>query len=349
MLLRQNKRESLPTRLDLRFREDVLNGFDAKPRAIPARWLYDRRGSELFEAITELPEYYPTRTERVILSSAMGEIAKLIGPKRAVVEFGSGSSTKTPILLSELSTAAYVPIDISAEFLRESVAALSAAFPDLPIFPIEGDFTSALRLPQAIDGMARLGFFPGSTIGNLLVSDAVDLLRVMAATLGPESMLLIGIDRIKDADVLLPAYDDAQGVTAAFNLNLLHRINRELSGTVPVAAFTHVVRWNDVEARIEMYLKATRDVRFLVDGKLFSMACGETIHTENSLKYGVRDARVLLEAGGWTPIADWTDQKQFFSLILAKVGIAASAPNHRKRQPVFRVMEPQHCDERRSE
>ena len=343
MLLHQKERPSPLADVDSAFRADVLKGLGIKPRAIPARWLYDRRGSELFEAITALPEYYPTRTERSILSCAVSEIAALIGPERAVVEFGSGSSTKTPILLSEVSPAAYVPIDISAEFLRESVAVLSAAFPDLPIFPIEGDFAGALGLPDAIDGMARLGFFPGSTIGNLLVSDAVDLLRAMAATLGAGSMLLIGIDRIKSANILLPAYDDAQGVTAAFNLNLLHllhRINRELSGTVPVDAFSHVVRWNDVEAQIEMHLKADRDFHFLVDGRIFSMANGETIHTENSFKYDARDARVLLLAGGWIPIADWTDQREFFSVILAKVGTAASAQNHVSRRAIFRVMEP---------
>ena len=340
MLLRKSERQWLSPEVDLGFREDVLNGLDVRPRAIPARWLYDRRGSELFEAITVLPEYYPTRTERSILSCAVSEIAALIGPKRAIVEFGSGSSAKTPILLSKVNPAAYVPIDISAEFHRGSVAALSAAFPGLPIFPIEGDFTGTLKLPEAIDGMARLGFFPGSTVGNLLVPDAVDLLRAMAANLGSGSMLLIGIDRIKDADILLPAYDDAQGVTAEFNLNLLHRINRELSGTIPVDAFSHVARWNDVEGRIEMHLKAACDVRFSVDGQIFSMSSGETIHTENSFKYEARDARVLLRAGGWTPIADWTDEKEFFSLILAKAGAAASAPNHVNGRAICRVMEP---------
>ena len=334
--------------VDSGFREDVLKGLDVRPRAIPARWLYDRLGSELFEAITALPEYYPTRTERLILSHAASEIAALIGPKRAIVEFGSGSSTKTSILLSEVNPAAYVPIDISTEFLRESVAALSAAFPRLPIFPIEGDFTGTLRLPEAIDGMTRLGFFPGSTIGNLLVSDAVDLLRAMAAILGAGSMLLIGIDRIKDAGVLLPAYDDAQGVTAAFNLNLLHRINRELSGTIPVDAFSHVVRWNHIEARIEMHLEATRDVDFLIDGSLFTIAKGETIHTENSFKYDVRDARALLRAGGWTPVIDWTDEKQLFSLILAEVGTAAWVPDHVNRRAIFRVMESNNGSEGRS-
>ena len=320
MLLQQDERQPFLAEVDSAFRRDVLKGLGTRPREISARWLYDRRGSELFEAITALPEYYPTRTEQSILSCAMSEIAPLIGPKRAVVEFGSGASTKTPILLSEVSPAAYVPIDISAEFLWESVAVLSAAFPDLPIFPIEGDFTGAPGLPEAIRGMARLGFFPGSTIGNLPVSDAVDLLRAIAAVLGAGSMLLIGIDRIKDANILLPAYDDAQGVTAAFNLNLLHRINRELSGTIPVDAFDHVARWNDVEARIEMHLRANCDVHFSVDGRVFSMVRGETIYTENSFKYDTRDARVLLRAGGWTPIADWTDEKEFFSLILAKVG-----------------------------
>jgi L-histidine N-alpha-methyltransferase len=339
MHLYQNTRQSPFAEVNSVFRRDVLKGLSIKPRTIPARWLYDRRGSELFEAITALPEYYPSRTERSILSCAVTEIAGLIGPKRAVVEFGSGSCAKTPILLSGVKPAAYVPIDISAEFLTESVAVLSAAFPHLPIFPIEGDFTGTLRLPRAIDGTARLGFFPGSTIGNLQVSDAVDLLRAMATTLGAGSTLLIGIDRIKDADILVPAYDDSQGVTAAFNLNLLHRINRELSGTVPVHAFSHVARWNDGEARIEMHLEATRDVHFSVDGRIFSMVRGETIHTENSFKYDARGARVLLRAGGWTPIADWTDQNGYFSLILAKVGTAASAPNQLNRRAMFRVME----------
>ena len=339
MLLRQNERQSVFAEVDLGFRRDVLEGLGVRPRAIPARWLYDRHGSELFEAISELPEYYPTRTERSILSYAAKEIAALIGPKRAIVEFGSGSCSKTRILLSEAIPAAYVPIDISAEFLRESVAALSPAFPGLPIFPIESDFTGTLMLPEAIAGMARLGFFPGSTIGNLLVPDAVDLLRTMAATLGAGSMLLIGIDRIKDPDILLPAYDDAQGVTAAFNLNLLHRINRELSGTLPVDAFSYFARWNDVEARIEMHLRTTRNIHFSVDGQTFAMGRGETIHTENSFKYDTRDARVLLRAGGWTPIADWTDEREFFSLILAKVGVAESMSNDADRRAIFRLIE----------
>ena len=309
---------------DPAFRRDVLNGLARRPRMIPARWFYDRAGSELFEAITALPEYYLTRTERALLAQAAGEIAALTGFSRAVVEFGSGSSAKTPLLLSAVKPAAYVPIDISKDFLWESAARLSKLFADLPIHPLEGDFTETVRLPAAIEGAPRLGFFPGSTIGNFLAPEAVDLLRAMAATLGGGSMLLIGIDRIKDENILLPAYDDSRGVTAAFNLNLLRRINRELEGSLPVDAFRHVAQWNDGEARIEMHLEALRDVRFEVDGRRFSMAKGETIHTENSLKYGPRDALLLLRAGGWTPIADWTDREGLFSLILAKTGGAPS-------------------------
>jgi dimethylhistidine N-methyltransferase len=293
---------------------------------IPPRWFYDRDGSALFEKITTLPEYYLTRTERTLLQSAAEEIAAFVGPGRAVVEFGSGSSSKTPILLAAIDPTAYVPIDISGDMLRESAANLSTRFWGLPIYPIEGDFTHAVRLPPQVARAPRLGFFPGSTIGNLLVPDAVNLLRAMAATLGDGSMLLIGVDRIKDQSILLPAYDDAAGVTAAFNRNLLCRINRELRGSIPVDAFRHRARWNDEEARIEMHLEAERDVEFRVDGHVFRMAEGETIHTENSLKYGPRDVGVLLRAGGWSPIAMWTDREELFTVILAQETLTPSAP-----------------------
>jgi dimethylhistidine N-methyltransferase len=311
---------------DPAFRADVLAGLRARRRAIPARWFYDRRGSELFEAITDLPEYYPTRTERALLAAHAGEIAALTGTGRAVVEFGSGSSAKTPLLLGAVAPAAYVPIDISGEFLRTSATALGLAFPGLPIFPVEGDFTRPITLPPAIGRAPRLGFFPGSTIGNLATAGAVDLLRAMAVTLGEGAMLLIGVDRIKAADVLVPAYDDAQGVTAEFNLNLLHRINRELGGDVPVDAFRHVALWNDAEARIEMHLEAARDLAFTIEGERFAMAAGETIHTENSHKYGPRDARLLLSAGGWTTRAEWTDPAGLFAILLAEARPVPTAP-----------------------
>jgi dimethylhistidine N-methyltransferase len=326
MLVRPNERQLQGARVESAFRRDVLNGLSYPPRAIPARWLYDRSGSELFEAITRLPDYYPSRTERLILSTAASELADLIGPGRAIVEIGSGSSTKKPILLSAVRPSAYVPIDISIDFLSEAVESLSGKFPDLPIYPLQGDFTEAIQLPGPVAKMQQICFFPGSTIGNLTVSAAVDLLRMIAAALGQGAMLLIGVDRIKDVDVLLSAYDDAQGVTAAFNLNLLHRINRELEGSIPVPAFRHLVRWNDPEARIEMHLEATEDLHFVVEGHRFAMARGETIHTENCLKYGPSDASVLLRAGGWTPIADWTDPEGLFSVVLAKEGSTQSPP-----------------------
>jgi len=325
-MLKQEIEDGDVTLADPLFRSDVLRGFEVRPRAIPARWFYDRRGSELFEAITELPEYYPTRTETAILRTACPEVAALAGEGRAVVEFGSGSSTKTPILLRSVSPAAYVPIDISGDFLRESSAGLASAFPGLPVLPVEADFLRPIALPPQIADTPKLGFFPGSTIGNMIPHSSVDLLRAMKASLGEGSMLLIGMDRIKDEQRLVSAYDDAQGVTAAFNLNLLERINRELDATIPVSAFQHRAIWNDDRARIEMHLEAREDIAFTIEGRPFAMGAGETIHTENSHKYGRRDGRILLRAGGWTPIAEWTDPEGLFAVILAEAQPARCAP-----------------------
>jgi dimethylhistidine N-methyltransferase len=312
--------------VDPAFRTDVLSGLSQRQKAIPARWFYDRTGSELFEAITALPEYYPTRVETALLAGHCGDVARLTGKGRAVVEFGSGSSTKTPHLLRAVAPSAYVPIDISGDFLRVSSAALAADFPGLPVLPLEGDFTQALALPDDVDPLPRLGFFPGSTIGNMIARTAVDLLRTMRESLGTGAMLLIGMDRVKDPETLVAAYDDAAGVTARFNTNLLVRINRELQGTIPVEAFAHEARWNDSYARIEMHLVAMRDVDFTVEGQRFAMSEGTSIHTENSHKYGPRDARLMLRAGGWSPIAEWTDVADSFALILAEARPNKSAP-----------------------
>jgi dimethylhistidine N-methyltransferase len=325
-MLKPEVEDGQATLADPQFRADVLAGLERRPRAIPARWFYDRRGSELFEEITALPEYYPTRTETAILERACPEVVAIAGLGRAVVEFGSGSSAKTPILLRCAAPSAYVPIDISGEFLRESSRALSAAFPDLLVLPFEADFMRPLSLPRTIADTPKLGFFPGSTIGNMTPLMAVDLLRAMRASLGEGAQLLIGMDRIKDEETLVAAYDDAAGVTARFNLNLLERINRELDGTVPVDAFRHRAIWNDDRARIEMHLEAVRDAAFTVDGRPFSIRAGETIHTENSHKYGARDARILLRAGGWTPVGEWTDPDGRFGLYLAEAQAERPAP-----------------------
>ncbi|MCW3846360.1 L-histidine N(alpha)-methyltransferase [Sphingomonas sp. LB-2] len=325
-MLKQELEDGQSSLADPAFRADVLNGLAARPRAIPARWFYDRRGSELFEAITDLPEYYPTRTETALLERVSPELGALAADNAAVVEFGSGSSTKTPILLRAINPSAYVPIDISGDFLRQSARDLGQAFPGLPVYPVEADFLRPVPLPLQVEGLPKLGFFPGSTIGNMNAWHAVGLLRAMRSWLGEGARLLIGMDRIKSPEILIPAYDDAQGVTAAFNLNLLERINRELDGTIPLDAFAHRAIWNPDAARIEMHLEALRDVSFDVDGRPFGMHAGETIHTENSHKYGPNGARQLLRAGGWTPIAEWTDPRDWFALILCEAQPIRTAP-----------------------
>lgn len=312
--------------VDIAFRADVHTGLSQRQKAVPARWFYDATGSALFEDITVLPEYYPTRSETDLLARHAGAMAAAIGPGRAVVELGSGSSTKTPLLLQAIAPAAYVPVDISGDFLRGSAEALAARFPGLPIYPVEADFTQKVALPREICPLPKLGFFPGSTIGNMVARTAIDLLRSWRSALGDGSLMLIGVDRIKDIGVLKLAYDDPAGVTAAFNLNLLERINRELGGTIPVENFVHRAVWDDVHARIEMHLVAACDMAFLVDGRRYHMAKGETIHSENSHKYGPRDANLLLRAGGWTPVATWDDVDPAFALILAEATEFRSAP-----------------------
>ena len=316
--------------VDRAFREDVLAGLRQRQKAIPARWLYDDAGSQLFEDITELEEYYPTRAETEILERRGPEFAELIGEGKAVVEFGSGSSIKTPLLLRAISPSAYVPLDISGDFLRMSAAALAEKFPELKVHPVEADFMREVELPAEVLGTKKLGFFPGSTIGNMVPRTAVDLLRSMRATLGAEDgetpMLLIGMDLVKEPQILEAAYDDARGVTGEFNLNLARRINRELDGTIPVDALRHTAPWNDDFARIEMHLQATRDIEFSVAGESFTMKEGETIHTENSHKFTRRSSNTLLLAGGWAPLKRWTDEQGRFSVILAEATEKRDAP-----------------------
>lgn len=302
------------------FAAAVLAGLAQPQKIIPARFFYDRAGSELFEAITDLPEYYPTRTEIGILGAHAADIAVAVGPGRAVIEFGSGSSAKTPLLLRAIAPAAYVPVDISAEFLSQSAATLAASFPGLVVVPVAADFTAPFRLPAGVTTQPKLGFFPGSTIGNLAPMAAVDLLRGFATTLGTDSWLLIGFDLApsmsKSRETLEAAYDDAQGVTAAFNLNLLDRINRELAGTVETNDFSHRAVWNPELGRIEMHLVALRDTKFTAAGVPFRLVAGEHIHTENSYKWTISQAHVLARASGWAPSHVWTDADERFSLHL---------------------------------
>ena len=312
------------------FAAAVCEGLAQSQKIIPARFFYDHAGSQLFEAITELPEYYPTRTEIGILTAHAVDIATAVGPGRAVIEFGSGSSAKTPLLLRAIAPAAYVPVDISAEFLHQSAATLAADFPGLAVLPVAADFTAPFRLPAAVAAIPKLGFFPGSTIGNLAPAAAIDLLRGFGATLGDGSWLAIGFDLApgagKSVAALEAAYDDAQGVTAAFNRNLLHRINRELGGSVRVEDFAHRAVWNPAFSRIEMHLVALRDTAFTAAGQAFALAAGEHIHTENSHKWSLAEARLMALASGWRPATAWTDPAARFSLHLWQRDAGAMQP-----------------------
>jgi dimethylhistidine N-methyltransferase len=243
-----------------------------------------------------------------------------------VVEFGAGSQTKTPILLKSISSATYVPVDISGAYLEDAAEGIDDQFAKLPVIPVTADFARPFELPPEIAGMQKVGFFPGSTIGNFVPRSATDLLRHFRDLLGTGALLLIGMDRVKPVDRLRAAYDDPEGVTAAFNLNLLDRINRELGANIPTDAFCHEARWNDILSRIEMHLVATRDLSFTIAGRDFAFAEGSSIHTENSHKYGRRGARLLLLAGGWTPVREWSDPAGDFSVILAEAQPLRSAP-----------------------
>ena len=299
------------------FRDDVLAGLSAPIPAIAARWLYDRRGSELFDEITRLPSYYPTRTETAIFNTIMPQVAARVPKGPVIVEFGAGSQTKTPILLEAVHPAAYVPVDISGEYLEQSARELQQRFPHIEVMPVIADFARPFTLPGGLENLPKLGFFPGSTIGNFVPWSGTDLLRHFRALLGPGAQLLIGMDRVKPVERLIAAYDDPEGVTAKFSLNLLARINRELGSDIPINAFRHEARWNDILSRIEIHLVATRDVRFSISDREFAFSNGSSIHVENSHKYEPRGGRVLLLAGGWTPIAEWSDSADDFAEVLA--------------------------------
>ncbi len=298
------------------FGDAVLRGLAQPQKVVPARYFYDRVGSDLFEAITALPEYYPTLTEIALLRDHGSDIAAQVGSGRVVVEFGSGSSAKTPGFLRSVGAAAYVPIDISAEFLAMASADLAAKLPGLPVLPCAADFTKPFKLPPGVAGKPKLGFFPGSTLGNCTPRVAVDLLRAFAAVLGDGAWLVIGLDLAKDRARLEAAYNDSAGVTAAFNRNVAVRINAELGGTIDLDALAHEAVWNADEGRIEMHLRAVRDTGFDVLGERFTMTAGETIHTENSYKWTPEQARLLARASGWAPAAMWFDDAQLFGIHL---------------------------------
>ena len=300
------------------FARDVVAGLSREHKSIPCSWLYDHRGSELFEQITQLPEYYPTRTETWILERCVAQIAELAGPRTTVVELGSGSSRKTPLLLEALQVpSSYVPIDISARFLAESVEPLRTRFPALRITPVVADFTQITALPvlsQGSTGGRRLVFFPGSTIGNFVPEAAVGLLERIGHAVGPGALMVVGADATHDPAVLVPAYDDAHGVTAAFNKNLLVRINRELGADFSLSAFRHRASYDRVQQRVEMHLVSEYTQRVTLLGRSFRFTAGETIHTENSYKYGIVKFQALAQRAGWAHRQLWMDGQSRFAL-----------------------------------
>jgi L-histidine N-alpha-methyltransferase len=307
------------------FATDVLTGLRAWPKTLPSKYFYDRTGSELFERITELPEYYPTRCELAILRTHAADIAQLFPYGSVLVEFGSGSSKKVRLLLDAASQlAGYVPVDISEEFLQQEAAQLRREYP-LDVLPVAADFTRPFDLPRGVNALPRCGFFPGSTIGNFEPEQAVGLLRHFGQVLGPDAVLIIGVDLEKDNETLHRAYNDSQGVTAAFNLNLLARINRELGAEIDVRGFEHRAFYNREQHRVEMHLVSLRPQQIRLCGELIEFQAGETIHTENSYKYSLKSFAALARAAGWTPAEIWTDPGNYFSVHALKAGKDRSA------------------------
>lgn len=298
------------------FYTEVLFGLRQTPKSLPCKFFYDERGSRLFDQICDLPEYYPTRTEMGIMQAHVAEMTARFGPDCRLVEYGSGSSLKTRILLDHAPhLAAYVPVDISREHLRRSAQALRGIYPALEVLDVCADYTQEFSLPSCRQSIqSTVVYFPGSTIGNFPPSEATDFLARIAALCGKNGGLLIGVDLKKDRQTLEAAYNDAQGVTAAFNLNLLARINRELDGNFALDQWEHRAFYNAVEGRIEMHLVSSRDQPVRIGNAAICFDRGETIHTESSYKYSLDGFAALAKSAGWQVENVWTDPKRLFSV-----------------------------------
>jgi dimethylhistidine N-methyltransferase len=296
----------------------AVAGLSAVPKTLEAKWLYDAEGSRLFEEITRLPEYYPTRTERTILEAEAAALAATIPEGAALVELGSGASVKTRLLLDAAPhLGAYVPVDISAAFLDETARVLAGDYPELRVLPVVADFTGAATLPRPLVDMPKVAFFPGSTLGNLDDGAATRLLARARAWPGVVAFIL-GVDLVKSPDVLIPAYDDAAGVTAAFNLNLLTRLNRETGATFDPAAFRHEARWNATESRIEMHLLSVHDQTVALGQTEIRFARGESVHTESSRKYTAESLAGIAHAAGWRVDRFLTDAGALFAVAILR-------------------------------
>jgi dimethylhistidine N-methyltransferase len=297
------------------FRRDVLAGLSMRRKTLPCRWLYDERGSELFEQITRLEEYYPTRVETGILRLNAGEIAGFVGKGATLIEYGAGAGIKTEILIAALEAPRlYVPVDISGDFLDHAVISLRHRFPTIGIWPIVADFTEDFEIPAGIPLKGRSAFFPGSTIGNLDHAETVSFLRRVHRHVGAKGTAVIGADLTRNIRTLLAAYNDGQGVTAAFNLNLLARINRELDGNFRLHRFAHEARWSRGNSAVEMHLVSLDKQTVTVGGQRFDFDSGESIHTETSRKYTIPIVSAIVESAGWYIDDMWTDPRQSFGV-----------------------------------
>ena len=297
------------------FRADVLAGLAQRQKTIPSRWLYDQRGSELFEEITGLDEYYLTRTETAILRRHAEDMAALCGEGVVLLEYGAGAAIKSEILLEALkSPRMYAPIDIAADFLAQTVERIRDRFPELATRPIITDFTVDFEIPADVPAHPRAAFFPGSTLGNLGQSGADALLRRMRGHVGKRGAAIIGVDLRKELETLIAAYDDKRGVTAEFNLNVLARINRELNGGFPIEMFAHEARWNERESAIEMHLVSRKPQVVSVAGRSFAFAQGETIHTESCRKFDVAGFAHAAQRSGWRVDKIWSDPAKLFAV-----------------------------------
>ncbi len=298
------------------FRADVVAGLSQDPRILHCKYLYDEKGSKLFDRICEVEEYYPTRTESKIMRQRAGEIADAIGPRAMIIEPGSGSSAKTPLLLDALEDpAAYVPVEISREHLIAAARRLRERYPDLEILAVCADFTADYELPEPAKTPARrVVFFPGSTIGNFTPPEARTFLKRVAKIVGKGGGLLIGADLRKDRATLEAAYNDAAGVSAAFNMNLLSRINRELDGDFDLERWEHRAIYNEPMGRVEMHLFSLADQTVTIDGEEFSFEKGESIRTELSHKTTVPGFAEIVGAAGFRHVRAWTDEKSLFSV-----------------------------------
>lgn len=296
------------------FRDDVIEGLGRRPRSIPPKYFYDARGSRLFDAICEQPEYYPTRTEAALLEKHATQIAALAGAACCLIEPGSGSCDKVRLLIDAVRPSTYVPIDICCDHLQLAAQCVARDFPWLDVHALCTDITDSVTLPFLPAATRRVLFYPGSSIGNFEPRDAIGFLRDLGRLAEAGGALLIGVDLRKDDAILNAAYNDAEGLTAAFNLNVLRRINRELGADFDIDAFVHHAFYNRVEGRIEMHLISTCRQTVSIDGRRFGFQAGENIHTENSYKYTIEGFQALAREAGFAPAAVWTDPQALFSL-----------------------------------